>query len=46
MRAENHHGYLIYFFLLISMIASFMQQKLEIGVYGVIVGTIIAGIVK
>ncbi len=45
MRAEKHHGYLIYFFLLISMIVSFMQQKLQIGVYGVIAGTILAAIV-
>jgi len=46
MRAEKHHGYIIYFFLLISIIVSFTQQKLQLGVYGVIAGTIIAAFVK
>ena len=45
-KSEIHHSFICYLFLFIGIIISYYEQKLSLGVYTVIIGTVIAGIVK
>lgn len=45
-KSDKHQIYITYVFLIISIIVSYIQQKLSLGVYGVIAGTLLAALVN